>query len=199
MTFPVPKATEYEKVHLTTRNEWRRWLRSNHRTSPGVWLVSYKKATGKPRIEYEDAVEEALCFGWVDSKAGALDDERSMLTFTPRNPKSAWSKPNKERVARLIRGGHMAKAGLDAVAAAKESGAWTALDSVEALQVPPDLAKALAANKRAQNNFEGFPPSTKKNILWWIGSAKREETRAKRIDETVRLAAKNIRANQPRR
>lgn len=93
----------------------------------------------------------------------------------------------------------MAKAGLDAVAVAKESGAWTALDSVEALQIPPDLARALAANPRAQDYFKGFPPSTKRNILWWIESAKRKETRAKRIDETVRLAAQNIRANQPRR
>jgi uncharacterized protein YdeI (YjbR/CyaY-like superfamily) len=195
----MPKAAEFEKVHLATRDEWRRWLQNNHRTSPGVWLVSYKKATGKPRIEYEEAVEEALCFGWVDSKAGTLDDERSMLTFTPRNPKSAWSKPNKERVARLMKGGRMAQAGLDAVAVAKKSGAWTALDSVEALQVPSDLARALAADKKAEGFFEGFPPSSKKNILWWIQSAKRKETREKRINETVRLAAQNIRANQPRR
>ncbi len=184
-----------EKVHPKTRSEWRRWLEQHHATSTGVWLVSYKKATGKPRLEYAEAVEEALCFGWVDSKAATLDEERSMLTFTPRNPKSAWSRPNKERVARLGKEGRMAKAGLDAVATAKSNGSWTALDSVEALKVPPDLAKALAGNKKAKRYFDVFPPSSKRIILWWIESAKREETRARRISETVRLAAENVRAN----
>ena len=184
-----------ERTHPKSRSEWRRWLQRNHATSPGVWLVSYKKATGKARIEYDEMVEEGLCFGWVDSKAATLDEERSMLTFTPRNPKSAWSKSNKERVARLTDEGRMAQAGLDAVAIAKRNGAWTALDSVEALKIPPDLATALATNKKAKAYFGAFPPSSKKIILWWIESAKREATREKRISETVRLAAQNIRAN----
>jgi uncharacterized protein YdeI (YjbR/CyaY-like superfamily) len=190
----VAETKSLEKTHPKSRSEWRRWLQRNHATSPGVWLVSYKKATGKARIEYDEMVEEGLCFGWVDSKAATLDEERSMLTFTPRNPKSAWSKSNKERAARLIDEGRMDQAGLDAIAIAKRNGAWTALDSVEALEVPPDLATALAANKKAKEYFAAFPPSSKKTVLWWIKSAKREATREKRISETVRLAAQNIRA-----
>jgi uncharacterized protein YdeI (YjbR/CyaY-like superfamily) len=131
----------------------------------------------------------------VDSKAAKLDEERSMLTFTPRNPKSPWSKSNKDRVARLTKEGRMAKAGLESVATAKANGAWTALDSVEALEVPHDLAQALAANREASANFVAFPPSSKKSILWWVESAKRPETREKRIRETVDLAAQNIRAH----
>ncbi|MBA3350069.1 MAG: YdeI/OmpD-associated family protein [Actinobacteria bacterium] len=194
----MTESTPLERFHPKTRLEWRRWLQRNHATSSGLWLVSYKKATGKPRIDYEEAVEEALCFGWVDSKAVKLDDERSMQMFTPRKPKSAWSKSNKERVARLINEGHMAKAGLDAVARAKETGSWTVLDSVEALEVPPDLAKALTGDKKAKRHFDGFPPSSKKIILSWIASAKRKETRQKRVSETVRLAAQDVRANHPR-
>ncbi len=167
-----------KRVHLKTRDAWRRWLAKNHASSDGVWLVYFKKASGKPRIEYGEAVEEALCFGWVDSKGETIDDERAMLKFTPRNPKSAWSKPNKERVARLMEEGKMTEAGLAAIATAKRNGTWTALDAVEALKVPPDLAKALAANKKAKGYFDAFSPSSRKIILWWIesASAKKPET-----------------------
>ena len=188
-------ATDRKQVHPKTRAEWRRWLEKNHDSSPGVWFVSYKKTTGKPRVEYEDAVEEGLCFGWVDSQARSLDDERSMLMFTPRKPTSGWSKTNKDRVARLIKDKKMTRAGLEAIAVAKKNGSWTALDSVEALEAPPDLRKALAANTKAKKNYEGFPPSSKKIILAWIATAKRPETREKRIGETVRLAGQNVRAN----
>lgn len=184
----------HKQVHPKTRAAWRRWLAKNHAVSDGVWLVFYKRATGKPRVEYGEAVEEALCFGWIDSKAGTIDEERSMLTFTPRNPKSAWSKPNKQRVSKLIDEGKMTEAGLAAIATAKENGAWTALDAVEALIVPPDLAKGFASNRRAKVNFDAFSPSSKKVILRWIESAKRKETREKRVAETVRLAAQNIKA-----
>ena len=183
-----------KQVHPRTRDAWRRWLDKNHSSSDGVWLVYFKKASGKPRIEYGEAVEEALCFGWVDSKGETVDEQRAMLKFTPRNPKSAWSKPNKERVERLIEEGKMTEAGLAAIETAKENGTWSALDSVEALEVPPDLAKALAANKKARGYFDAFSPSSRKIILRWIESAKRQETRDKRISETVRLAAQNIKA-----
>ena len=183
-----------KQVHPKTRDAWRRWLAENHGSSDGVWLVYFKKASGKPRIEYGEAVEEALCFGWVDSKGETIDDERAMLKFTPRNPKSAWSKPNKERVEKLIEEGTMTEVGLAAIATAKRNGTWSALDSVEALKVPADLAKALAANKKAKGYFDAFSPSSRKIILWWIESAKRQETREKRVAETVRLAARNIKA-----
>lgn len=185
-----------EQVHPKTRSEWRRWLQRNHADARGVYLVTYKKATGKPRLEYADSVEEALCFGWVDSNSRTLDEERTALMFTPRNPKSAWSKTNKERIERLTKEGRMEEAGSRAVAVAKATGAWNALDSAEALIVPADLGKALERNKRAKQHFDAFPPSAKKTILWWIESAKREETRQRRTSETVRLAAQNIRANQ---
>ena len=183
-----------KQVHPKTRDAWRDWLAKNHGSSNGVWLVYFKKASGKPRIEYGEAVEEALCFGWVDSRGETIDDERAMLKFTPRNPKSAWSKPNKERVERLVEEGKMTEAGLAAIATAKRNGTWSALDSVEALKVPADLAKALAANKKAKGYFDAFSPSSRKIILWWIESAKRQETREKRVAETVRLAAQNIKA-----
>lgn len=186
-------------VQPADRAEWRAWLEENHTRPEGVWLVSYKLAAGKPRLEYEDAVEEALCFGWVDSKGNKLDDERTMLWMAPRKPGSGWSRPNKERVEKLIRSGQMAPAGLAKVEAARQDGSWNALDAVEALEIPPDLAAALDANQPARQNFEAFPRSVKRGILEWISSAKRPETRAKRVEETATLAAKNIRANQWRK
>ena len=188
--------TPPNSVHPATRTEWRAWLEQNHARTEGVWLISFKKATGKPRVEYDEAVEEALCFGWVDSKPNKLDDERSLLWFAPRKPQTGWSKPNKERVVRLMQAGLMAPAGLAKVAAAQQDGSWNALDAVEALELPPDLAQALAANTAAQHYWEAFPRSTKRGILEWIANAKRPETRAKRIAETVRLAADGKRTNQ---
>lgn len=175
------------------------WLEKNHARDAGVWFINYKKATGKPRLEYREAVEEALCFGWVDSKPNKLDDERSMLWFAPRKSGTGWSKLNKERVERLIAECRMMPAGLEKVEAAKEDGSWNALDAIEALEIPTDLREALDSYEHAHMNFEAFPPSVKKNILTWIAVAKKPETRAKRIDETARLADENIRANQWRK
>lgn len=159
-------------------------------------MISYKKATGKPRIEYDEAVEEALCFGWIDSKPNSLDAERSMLWFAPRKRRTGWSKVNKERVARLIAAGQMAPAGMARVEAAKQDGSWYALDEVVALEIPGDLGGALAAQPPAAQYFEAFPRSVKRSILEWIAAAKTPETRARRIAETARLAAQNQRANQ---
>jgi uncharacterized protein YdeI (YjbR/CyaY-like superfamily) len=183
-------------VHPLTRAEWRAWLEQNHARTHGIWLISYKKATGKPRVEYDEAVEEALCFGWIDSKGNKLDDERSLLWFAPRKPRTGWSRPNKERIERLIAAGLMTEAGLAKIEAAKQDGSWTALDAVEALEIPPDLNAALAAYPSAQANFEAFPRSAKRGILEWISNAKTAATRAKRIEETARLAQENKRANQ---
>lgn len=186
-------------THPKTRAQWRAWLQQNHERVEGVWLVTYKKATGKLRLDYAEAVEEALCFGWVDSKPGKLDAERSVLWFAPRKSGSRWSGPNKERVERMTAAGLMAPAGLAKVEAAKRDGTWSALDAVEALEVPPDLARALAQRAPAGENFGAFPRSVKRSILEWIVAAKRAETRAKRVEETARLAAENKRANQWRR
>ncbi len=183
-------------IHPQTRAAWRKWLKQNHQRAAGVWLISYKKGTGKPRFDYDEAVEEALCFGWIDSKPNKLDDERSMLWFAPRKAGTGWSKINKARAEKMIAAGLMAPAGLAKIDAAKRDGSWNALDSIEALEVPPDLAAALAANPIAQQYFDAFPRSVKRAILEWISNAKKSETRAKRVEETARLAAQNIRANQ---
>ena len=184
-----------EIVHPKTRRQWRDWLVTHHARPEGVWVASYRTGTGQPRVEYEEIVEEALAFGWIDSRAKTLDDGRSLLWLAPRRRASGWSKSNKERVARLERAGLMTDAGRRVVEEAKASGTWTLLDSVEALEVPDDLAEALASNEAAQRHFDAFPPASKKIILTWIATAKREETRTKRILETVRLAAVNERAN----
>jgi len=191
MTTPPPNS-----VHPKSRAEWRKWLEENQARKEGVWLISYKKDTGKPRFDYDESVEEALCFGWIDSKPAKLDEERSMLWFAPRKAKTNWSKLNKDRVEKMIKAGLMAPAGLAKVEAAKKDGSWNALDGVEALEIPPDLAKAFSKNKKAKEYFDAFPRSVKRGILEWILNAKRPETRAKRIEETVSLAEKNIRANQ---
>ena len=192
----MPIAEPPNSVHPAPRAEWRAWLAENHGRAEGVWLISYKKATGKPRIKYDEAVEEALCYGWIDSKPNKLDDKRSLLWFAPRKPGTGWSKPNKERVAKLMAAGLMAPAGLAKVEAAKADGSWNALDAVEALEMPADLDQALAANPTARQYFDAFPHSVKRAILEWIASAKSPETRDRRVEETVRLAVENRRANQ---
>ncbi len=183
-------------IHPQTRAAWRKWLTQNHTRAEGVWLISYKKGTSKPRFEYDEAVEEALCFGWIDSKPNKLDDERSMLWFAPRKAGTGWSKLNKARAEKMMAAGLMTPAGLAKIEAAKQDGSWNALDAIEDLQIPPDLTAALAANPIAQQYFDAFPRSVKRAILEWISNAKKPETRAKRVEETARLAAKNIRANQ---
>jgi uncharacterized protein YdeI (YjbR/CyaY-like superfamily) len=188
--------TPPNSTHPKTRAEWRHWLEQHHAQEEGVWLISYKKATGKSRFDYEEAMEEALCFGWVDSKPNKLDDERSMLWFAPRKAGTGWSKLNKSRVKRLMADGLMMPAGLARVETAKQDGSWNALDSVEALEIPPGLGQALASNPTAQQYFDAFPRSVKRAILEWISHAKKPETRARRIEETVSQAEKNIRANQ---
>lgn len=186
-------------IHPLTRAEWRAWLEQNWTRTEGIWLISYKKDTGKPRFDYDEAVEEALCFGWIDSKPNKLDAERSLLWFAPRKPGTGWSKPNKDRVKKLIAAGLMTPAGLAKIEAAKQDGSWNALDAVEALEIPSDLAEALASYVSAAANFDAFPRSVKRGILEWIVSAKKPETRAQRVAETARLAQDNIRANQWRK
>ncbi len=189
---------QVELYYAKDRTDWRNWLETNHATSTGVWLVYYKKHTDQPSVAYSEAVEEALCFGWVDSRPNVLDDERYKQLFSPRKPKSPWSKLNKQRVEKLIQQGLMTSAGLEKIEAAMQDGSWSAYDSIEDLVIPSDLEQALTANTTANQNFQAFSNSSKKNILWWIGNAKQPATRLKRIEETVSLAAKNIKANHYR-
>ena len=181
-------------IHPPTRAGWRAWLQKHHTRSQGIWVISFKKSSGQADLDYDDIVEEALCFGWIDSKGKKLDETRTMLWVAPRQPGAGWSRPNKQRVEKLIQTGQMAPAGLAKIEAARQDGSWNALDAVEALEVPPDLAEALAAHTPAQANFDAFPRSIKRAILAWITQAKKPETRQKRIDETARMAAENLRA-----
>ena len=185
-----------DAVQPADREAWRAWLAANHDRDAGVWLVTFKATSGRARIPYDDAVEEALCFGWVDSRPRALDTERTMLWFAPRKPRSGWSAPNKRRVAAMLAAGRMHAAGLAKVDAAKADGSWTALDAVEALVIPDDLAAAFDAHPPAAEHWEAFPRSVKRGILEWIASAKRQETRARRVLETATKARDNERAAQ---
>lgn len=187
---------EYERFQAASRSEWRDWLAAHHAASPGVWLVTFKKTSGGPYLSYDDAVEEALCFGWIDSRPGTLDEQRTMLLYTPRRPKSGWSRSNKERIERLIARGSMTPAGLEKIEQAKRDGSWMLLDAVEAMVVPEDLASALASDHAAAANWEAFGDSYRRQALAWIATAKRAETRQRRIGEIVRLAARNGKANQ---
>lgn len=193
--FVVTALPPPNSLTVTSRAAWRAWLAAHHTEPGGVWLVTFKKASGKPRPSYNDVVEEALCFGWVDSLGRKLDGERTMLYFAPRKAGSGWSRPNKERIERLVASGQMTAAGLEKVEAAKRDGSWTVLDAVERLELPPDLVTALDERPGAAANFAAFPRSAKRGILEWIANAKRPETRARRVSETATLAARNERAN----
>lgn len=194
---PKRAAEDYPRVEVRSRAELRSWLEAAHRTSRGAWVVTWKKRAASRHVDGATVAEEALCFGWIDSLPRALDDDRTMVLVTPRKAKSAWSAVNKQRVAKLIASGAMTPAGLAVIEASKLSGTWTALDAVEQLVLPPDLVAAFEGEKPvARTNFEAFPRSAKRAILEWIQLAKKPETRAKRIAETVTRASKNERANQ---
>lgn len=186
-------------VYAKNRHVWRAWLEKNHSTEKKAWLIIYKKESATPSVYYPEAVEEALCFGWIDSKPNKRDGESYYLFFARRKPTSNWSKVNKQRVEKLVEQGLMTQAGMAMIELAKKTGTWEALEEVDNELVPDDLAAAFAHNKTAWKNFSAFPPSSKKIILEWVRSAKRPETRQKRIDEAVRLAAENIRANHYQR
>jgi uncharacterized protein YdeI (YjbR/CyaY-like superfamily) len=192
----MAKLEDLPEVHPLTRAEWRRWLVANHATSGSIWLVTYKKASGKPRFDTGEAVDEALCFGWIDSLPRKLDDERSKLLMSPRKKGSAWSAVNKAKVEQLIAEGRMAAPGLAAITRSKADGTWNKLDGVDRLDKPDELIDAFARQPGSEMLFDAFPISAKRGILEWILNARTPETLAKRVEETARLAARNIRANQ---
>lgn len=178
-----------ERIYAGDTAEFHNWLAANHASASAVWLVLYKKVSHRAGVSWGEAVDEALCVGWVDSKVRRLDDERYEQYFTPRRRTSAWSRINKEKVGRLIAEGRMEEAGLRAVEVAKENGSWAILDGPNVLVVPDDLAEALDAEPAARRGYEAFSASTKRATLAWIALAKRPETRARRISKTVTDAA----------
>ena len=183
-----------ERFQPATLADWRDWLAANHTRTAGVWLVTRKASAPGPSIGYEESVEQALCFGWVDSKGRSLDAERTMLWFAPRKRGSGWARTNKERIERLTAAGLMAPAGQAVIDAAKADGSWTLLDDVENLVVPDDLAAAFAAHPPAREHWDAFPRSARRATLEWIAQAKRAETRAKRVAEAAEKAQANERA-----
>lgn len=188
---------DHEQVHVNSRQELRAWLAANHAQSESIWLVTYKKHVPDKYVAWDEIVQEALCFGWIDSLPRKLDADRSMLRLSPRRKGSAWSARNKQHIEELLAAGLMAAPGLAAIERAKADGSWTLLDDVEALIVPDDLAAALAANPEAQAQYDAFTDASKRGVLWWIKSARRPATRQKRIAETVRLAALGLRGGHP--
>lgn len=187
-----------QTFHAPIREAWRAWLAQNHEAEKSVWLIIYKKASGTPSVYYPEAVEEALCFGWIDSKPNKRDEKSYYQFFSKRNPKSNWSKVNKEKVAQLIAQGLMQEAGHKMIEIAQQNGTWTALDEIENLVIPTDLRALFDQHPQAYENYEAFPRSSKRGILEWIANAKRPVTRTQRIIQTVEKAARNIRANHYR-
>jgi uncharacterized protein YdeI (YjbR/CyaY-like superfamily) len=181
-----------KRVKPKSREEWRAWLDKNHAATTGIWLVYAKKHSGLPTVSYEEAVLEALCFGWIDSIVKSIDDRYHMQMFTPRKPKSAWSVSNKARLAKLMKAGLMAPAGLAAVKAAKKSGSWNTYASVDALTMPPELKRAFDANPGAKKNWSAYTPSAQRSFLHMVNGAKRPETREKRAARVIELVSNKV-------
>jgi len=187
---------EMEIFYPKNRQEWREWLQDNHDKKQSIWLIYYKKKSNIPTVIYSEAVDEALCFGWIDSKVKPLDEEKFMQFFSKRKEKSVWSKVNKEKIERLIKEGLMTKAGFEIIEQAKQNGSWTILDEAEALIIPKDLDDELQKRPNARSYFLGLSKSDKRNILQWLVLAKRPETRQKRIAEIIELADQNQKPKQ---
>jgi uncharacterized protein YdeI (YjbR/CyaY-like superfamily) len=181
-----------KRICVTNRDQWRSWLTENHdKEKSGIWLVFFKRPTGKASLEYEESVEEALCFGWIDSLVKRIDDEIYCRKFTPRKIGSLWSESNRKRVEKIIREGRMTDFGLAKIEVAKKSGIWGKDPRpVINLEIPSELSKALARNEKAKDFFEKLTPSGQKHFIAWIVMAKREETKAKRLKESVTLLAR---------
>ena len=187
---------DIEIFYPKSRQEWRDWLQNNHDKEQSVWLIYYKKKSKFPTVNYSEAVDEALCFGWIDSKLKSLDEEKFMQFFSIRKAKSVWSRINKEKVRRLIDDGLMTKSGFETIEIAKQNGSWTILDEAEAFIIPNDLDKEFKKRPNAKDYYLSLSRSDKRNILQWLVLAKRQETREKRIAEIVNLAEQNKKPKQ---
>jgi uncharacterized protein YdeI (YjbR/CyaY-like superfamily) len=191
---PATWKFDFPIYHPRDLAAWRAWLEAHHGDQRGVWVVSWKKRSGRDAVPYEALVEEAICFGWIDSTVNTLDDDRGMQLMTPRKAKSGWTRVNRQRVAAMEEQGRMTDAGRRSVEVAKANGWWTIYDPVEDLLEPDDLAGALDASPDARAAWDGFPPSARKQMLWWVVSAGRPETRAARIAKIAAEAAEGRRA-----
>jgi uncharacterized protein YdeI (YjbR/CyaY-like superfamily) len=189
-------AKEINTISPENRQQWRDWLDKNHDSGETIWVICSKKSAGGKGINHDEAVEEALCYGWIDSLARSFNEESYMQSFTKRKPKSVWSKINKEKVERFIKEGLMAKAGFDSIEAAKNNGYWSILDEVEELIIPPDLEKEFDKKPVAKVYFLGLSRSDKKRILQWLVLAKRPETRQLRLHQVVESAAQHQKPKQ---
>jgi uncharacterized protein YdeI (YjbR/CyaY-like superfamily) len=183
---------DFEEYCPKGSKEWRRWLEANHEKEKAVWVIFHKKNSPKQNLTWSEAVDEALCFGWIDSTKRTVDSTKYKQYFTKRKAKSNWSKVNKEKVNRLIEQGFMREAGFKSIEIAKENGSWTILDRVEALIMPEDLKAELAKSQKAEDHYKTLSNSSKKMLLYWVVSAKRKETRQKRILEIVENASKKL-------
>lgn len=183
-----------EILYLTTRDDWRVWLQENHAREKEIWLGFFRKRTGRPSIPYEETVEEALCFGWVDSIIKNIDDERYARKFTPRKDGAVWSQLNKARAEKMIRQGRMAEAGLAKIVAAKRNGEWQVAHNpprFEISNMPSELEEMLSGNQKARKNFEKLASSDRRRYVVWVAVAKQSETRVRRAKEAVSLLEKN--------
>ena len=187
---------DVEEYCPNNKQDWREWLELNHNEKDSVWLIFYKKKSSKHNLSWSESVDEALCFGWIDSVKKTIDTEKYIQYFSRRKAKSNWSKINKEKVAKLIQNNLMIQAGFDSIEIAKENGSWTFLDDVEALVIPEDLKEELTNYKGSMEYFDSLSKSVKKILLYWIVSAKRKETRQKRISEIAENASKNLKPKQ---
>ncbi|MER0439314.1 YdeI/OmpD-associated family protein [Emticicia sp. W12TSBA100-4] len=187
---------EIETFYPSTTADWREWLQENHLSKQSIWLIYYKKKSKIPSISWSEAVDEALCFGWIDSTARPIDDEKYMQFFTRRKATSVWSKINKDKVEKLIAAGKMSQAGFESIEKAKQNGSWTILDSVEELTIPEDLEAAFQANEGSKDFFMSLSKSVRKAILQWLVLAKQQSTRQKRINEIAELASQKLKPKQ---
>ena len=180
-----------KQLYVTNRDEWNKWLSEHHGTEKEVWLIFFKKETRKPSIEYESAVEEALCFGWIDSVVKKIDDLKYARKFTPRKNISNWSELNKRRAEKMIKEGRMTEFGLAKIEAARKSGNWDRAERPDiSFDLPPEFERALAQNKKAKEHFMKLAPTYQKHYIGWIAVAKRQETKQKRIKESISLLEK---------
>jgi len=181
-----------KQIYCRNRKDWREWLIKNHRSEKEIWLIYYKKHTKKPRVPYNDAVEEALCYGWIDSTVKRIDNERYCQRFTPRNRNSGWSELNKKRVANLIENNLMTDYGLEKVMAGKDNGKWyQVISSKNNFEIPEEFIIYLANSNKAKHNYESLSPSHKKQYIKWIASAKKTSTKIKRSKEAVKMLELN--------
>ncbi|WP_114748553.1 YdeI/OmpD-associated family protein [Pleomorphovibrio marinus] len=188
------KKGEVKEIYLQNPEEWRTWLENNHDKESGINLIMYTVGHEMPSMRWEEAVKVALCFGWIDSTAKSLGNGKRRQYFTPRKPKSVWSAINKAYVETLIAEGLMHESGLRSIEIAKENGSWNSLDHVENGIIPEDLEAAFNMHPDAFHNYQNFSPSYRKNYLYWLNQAKREETRKERISEIIDYCKRNIKS-----